>query len=291
MGMFQKLKTGLKDFWVNPYAAPLTEAVKGVIHYARMPINKFIKGCAHASDDNNYKYDTEGKAKSKMARLMDLAEKYESGMGFIVIGGAVVGALAFGGAGVAAGIVLMGGVVGKTVMATVLGLALCGVGYATGPYIAAGIAATAGGMVGLGLGMVPGFIKGCKNILQHHKDLKTQGAVAAALPKSQAQDAELTKNLAAVMQHFNNLPKEHKGPFVRMMNDKHAQAATAPADKILAQIDAMPEQDRDALLRSLRDRLKEDFSEVAQKDADDSVVLQAPVTAAKIKLKGATPDA
>jgi hypothetical protein len=280
--MFQKMK----NFWANPYAAPLTGAVGGIIEYARKPINNFIKGCEYAFDDNNYRYDDE--QRGKMSRLFDRAEKYESGFGIIAVGGSVVGTLAFGGAGIAAGIALAGGVAAKVAAATVLGFAFAGVGAVAGPFIVAGVFATAGAMVGLGIGMVPGFFKGCKTALQHHKDLKTQEAVASALPKAQAQDAELTKNLAAVMQHFNNLPKEHKASFVRMMNEKYEQAAPgAQAGKALALIDAMPEKDREIFVRALRERLNDDFNAVAQKD----VVLQAPVaTIGTIKLKGAAPD-
>lgn len=278
--MIQKLK----NLWSNPYAAPLTEAVKGVIHYARMPINKFLGGLDYVRDEDNYRWDSDNKGKTKMGRLMDRAEKYESGMGFIVIGGAIIGCLAFGAAGIAAGVALMGGVTAKVIASTVLGLAFSGVGYVAGPYITAGVAATGGAMVGLGLGLVPGFFKGCKTALQHMKDAKTQDAVTKALPAAQVQDEELTKNLAAVMQHFNNLPKAHKAPFVRMMNEKYEQgAAGAQSDKALAMIDAMPEKDREIFVRQLRDRLSADFDAAAQKD----VVAQAPIaTVGTIKLKG-----
>ena len=257
--MFAKLK----KFWDNPYAAPLTGPVKGIMRYAYMPIRNFVEGVQYARDDDNYKWDRE--KKGFMTRLWDRAESSE----YVMIG--VIGAVA-----------------GQAVAATVLCLAFAGVGAVAGPFITAGIVATAGAMVGLGIGMVPGFFKGCKQALQHHKDMKTKGAVVAALPPAQAQDAELAESLAAVMKHFNNLPKAHRAPFVRMMNEKYEQNAPGTqSDKVLAAIDAMPEKDREIFIRGLQERLSADFGAAAQKD----VVLQAPVTTSTIKLKEPRPDA
>ena len=233
----------LKKFWANPYAAPLTEAVGGIVEYARKPINNFIKGVAYVHDEENYKYDRE--KKTMIARLWSRADEYKSSFELIAYGGSILGALAFGGAGVLAGAAMMGGAAAQVTAATVLGLAFAGVGTVAGPFIVAGVFAVAGGMVGLGIGMVPGFFKGCGTALKHHKDQKTQTAVAKALPPAQAQDAELTKNLATVLAHFNKLPKEHRAPFVRMMNEKYEQgAAGGQSDKALAGIDAMPAKDR-----------------------------------------------
>lgn len=278
--MFAKLK----KFWDNPYAAPLTGPVKGIMRYAYMPIRNFVEGVEYARDDDNYKWDRE--KKGFMTRLWDRAESNE----YVMIGviGAVAGGIAFAAAGVAAGLAVAGSVAGQAVAATVLGLAFAGVGAVAGPFITAGIVATAGAMVGLGIGMVPGFFKGCKQALQHHKDMKTKGAVVAALPPAQAQDAELAESLAAVMKHFNNLPKAHRAPFVRMMNEKYEQNAPGTqSDKVLAAIDAMPEKDREIFIRGLQERLSADFSAAAQKD----VVLQTPVTTSTIKLKEPRPDA
>jgi hypothetical protein len=277
--MFEKLK----KFWANPYAAPLTQAVGGIVDYARKPINNFIKGVEYVHDEENYKYDRELKQKTMIARLWNRADEYKSSFEIIAYGGSIVGTLAFAAAGAVAGAAMMGGVAAQVTAATVLGLALAGVGAVAGPFIVAGVFAAAGAMVGLGIGMVPGFFKGCKTALQHHKDLKTQGAVAKALPAAQAQDAELTQNLAAVMQHFNKLPKEHRAAFVRMMNEKYEQGATgAQSDKALAVIDAMPAKDREIFIRGLQERLSSDFDAAAQKD----VTLQTPInTGSTIKLK------
>jgi hypothetical protein len=285
--MLEKLKKSLKDFWANPYVAPLTQAVGGVLHCAHKPIRHFTEGVARAFDDETYKWDREWLESSKMSRFFHEANKYDSGFGFIAVAGAVVGGLAFAGGGALAGAAIMGGLAGKITAAVVLGLACSGVGAVAGPFIMAGVVATVGGIVGLGIGLVPGFFKGCGTAVNHFKERKIRAEIQKSLPPRQAQDEALAENLAKVMQEFNKLPKEHRAAFVRMMNECYDKEASGNQfSKAQAALDAMPEDHRENFIRSLKERMKDEFAAVADKDAASSVVLQTPVAASgTIKLK------
>ncbi|MEZ0260198.1 MAG: hypothetical protein ACAH80_04270 [Alphaproteobacteria bacterium] len=264
----------------HPFAAPLTETVKGIAAIAFAPVRDFGEAIARAFDDNYY--SGEEAERPKMLRVY--SELLDSGefTGVTTLLGMLVGGV---GAAIAGGIMAAGA--GFSIPAIVgVCAASVGIGVAAGPFAVAAILVTGAATVGSVIGGVPGFIKGCSKVIDHFKHGKAQAQVSAALPPTQAQDEELTGSLARALAAFNDLPKEQRATYVKMMNQQHMDESWHMNDKLLKAFDSMADRDKAALVKGLRDRLSAEFTELAKREANDSTVLQNEITVdGPLKLK------
>lgn len=136
------------------------------------------------------------------------------------------------------------------------------------------------------LGSPYGVAKGCIKAFKFHQAQQAQAAVAQVVPalKQAAPDAKETA--AALFRSLSSLPQGLRGPVVKSLAEQFSGGLTGDADRVMQAVDAMPEADREALVRKLQDKLKPTFEAVAANDAQASITLQqdAPAMHA-LKLK------
>ncbi|MEZ0262859.1 MAG: hypothetical protein ACAH80_17775 [Alphaproteobacteria bacterium] len=270
----------LKQLWNSPYLAPLTEPLRKIGLFATVPLRDFgacLREALGSTED-----------KPLMARLFKelngSGNHYTEGYTAIMLW---VGMIA-GGAGAAAG-----GFFGATalgggyVAGAITGLALTGTGVMLGPFLAAGIVAAAGAVVGLALCPVPGFLEGCYKLSRHRKLGAAQATVTQAAPQLKQEDETVQRKAAELFEKVQSLPAATQGAVLKAMNDKFAATGQVDADKLLNAISALPAADQQTLVKTLRQTtLAEAFDAVAKQEAGDSVVLQKTVTTGgTLKLK------
>jgi hypothetical protein len=254
----------------HPFAAPVTETVKSIGSIALFPLGGFIDGLKYAFDDDNYRGDETPRFLRMYGALLGETEGScgitLGGMAVAGIAGAITAGMMASGAG--------GGVLG------IIGwcAGAVAVGVAAGPFLMAGAIAGAAAVIGSVIGGVPGFIKGCSMVIDHFKHGKAQTQVAAALPPAQAQDEELTASLARALAVFNDLSKEQRATYVKMMNEQHMDESWQMNEKLLKAFDTLGPRDKAALVKGLKDRLSHEFTELAKREAYDSTVLQNEIT-------------
>ncbi len=276
-----KLFKKIKSLVTHPYAAPVTETAKGIGNFAFYPLAGFIERIREGFDDNTDRYDDDYQKKPKLLRMYKRLFYTDDSAGFISFFGSVIAGV---GGGIVAGVTAAGGGAGILGIAGSSALAV-GLGAATGPFLLAGVIATVAACTGLFIGGVPGLLKGAKMAIDHRKLVKAQGQVAAALP-AKAADPDFTQALGKALSPFNDLTPEQRAAYVKMMNEQHEEAARGQGEKLLQALDSLPEKERDTLLRGLKPRLKDEFEQLAQKDANNSTVLQNEIKIdGPIKLK------
>lgn len=267
----------LKEIAAHPYAAPVMETLKGIGIFALKPVGRFIERVREGFDDETYKYESdEKKNRPKLRRMYERLFYTDDSAGVISGIGAFVAALGGG---------IVAGATGGTGIASMLiwGAAGLGVGAAAGPFLLAGLIAVGAACTGLIIGGAPGLVKGCQIAIEHRKLLKAGGQIAAALP---AAPPDFTEALAKALSPFNDLTPEQRAAYVKMMNQQHRDAAKGESEKLLQALDSLPDAERDALLRGLKPRMRDEFEKLAQRDADNSTVLQNEITTGgPIKLK------
>lgn len=263
--MFKQLKAIID----HPFAAPVTETVKGIAGIALAPVQGHIEAIGNAFSDD-YRDSDRPKMLRMYSEMMDHSE-------FTAIT-AVIGMLAasIGGA-ITAGVMASGAGVGALGITAYCAAAI-GVGVAVGPFALGAAAVALAATIGSVIGGVPGFIKGCSMVVDHFKHGKAQTQVAAALPPAQAQDEELTGSLARALSVFKDLPKEQRATYVKMMNEQHMDESWQMNEKLLKAFDALGPRDKAALVKGLKDRLSHEFTELAKREANDSTVLQNEIT-------------
>lgn len=271
--MFKKIKAMID----HPFAAPLVETVKGIAAIALAPVSGHIEAIGDAFRDDYH--DDE---RPKMLRMYGEMLGHGELTGITTLLGMAAGGI---GAAIWAGMAASAAGIGWMGISGLCAAAL-GVGVAVGPFAVMAALVTAAGAVGSVIGGVPGLIKGCGKVIDHFKHGKAQAQVTAALPASQAQDAELTGSLARALQVFNDLPKEQRSTYVKMMNEQHMDESWRMDEKLLKAFDSMAERDKALLVKGLRDRLSHEFTELAKREANDSTVLQKEITVdGPLKLK------
>lgn len=264
-----------KEIINHPYAAPATEPLKAIGIFAMRPLKRFMQRLREGLDDDTYKYeDDEIRNQPRLRRMYARLFKEDDTSGVISTIGCIVGGL---GAAITAGVMAHGGGAG------LLGIALwsaggLSAGVAAGPFVLAGVIALGTACTGLFIAGVPGLVKGCQMAIEHRKLVKAGAQVTAALPASQAQNADLTAALAKALSPFNDLTKEQQAAYVKMMNQQHSDAAKGQSQKLLQALESLPDNERDALLRGLKPHLREEFEKLAQRDANNSTVLQNEIT-------------
>jgi hypothetical protein len=267
----------VKEIAAHPYAAPVMEALKGIGGFALKPVERFVERVREGFDDDTYKYERdEKKNRPKLRRMYDRLFHTDDSAGIISFCGSVVAGLA--------GAVVAGAAGGTGILSMILwGAGGLAVGAATGPFLLAGAIALGAACTGLIIGGGPGLIKGCQTVIAHRKLLKAGGQIAAALP---AAPPDFTEALAKALSPFNDLTPEQQNAYVKMMNQQHQDAVKGQSAQLLQALESLPDAERDALLRGLKPQLKDEFEKLAQRDANNSTVLQNEITTGgPIKLK------
>jgi hypothetical protein len=266
--MFDKAKEKIKNWWANPYWAPVTEPLKYIGSAAYAPVSPFVSEIKHGWTDDSYK--SRRNEKPKLVRiLLELADGNNMGVNFVGSIGTGIGCLAaafLAGAGAAAAgaaipliglAAIAGGAVGvlatTPVVMSVLGLGGAIVGALATPY-----AVTMGGV----------------KAFKHHQFQKTQAGLVQATPALQSAAPDTQEKAARIFTQLRDLPAELQAPVLKSLSESFAKTGTGAADSIMKSIEALPDADRKALVTELQKELATAFDAVATEQAQDSVVLQ-----------------
>lgn len=261
--MFKKLKA----FFGHPYMAPVTETLIGVATIACAPIAGFIDDVIDGWKEG----DDNGEGSSHMQSMYaSLFDSFNTGTSMIALGGSIIGGLGLAAAGA---IALGTGGTGMLIAGGLLGL---GFGVAAGPFVLAGIIATAAAAVGTVIGGVPGFIKGISKIVDYHRDRKGYEDAMQKLA-GQPQAEENAKAYAPLLGRFNELSQDKREAFVRLMNKEYEKAIWDSSERIMKAVEALPEKSREKLAERLSEKLPEQFGLAAADDLADVKEAAAPV--------------
>ena len=275
--MFERLK----EFLNTPYALPLTHPAKAVGRWAYRPIENFFDGV---------KYGLESKSDQPVylrvfRALIDKDSFYaEDHTKTMTWAGVVLGA-ASAIAGAAIGAHALGlGWIGMTVA----GIGATSFGMMAGPFIVAGVVASAAAVAGLAIAAVPSFVEGIYLARKQGKSFKAQAAATKAVPQLKAATPELRQEAAAMLKKIAAMPAEAQVPLLKELNEQYrGRANLSDTDGIVKAIDALPEVDRQKLVTSLQETLKKAFDAVAEQESSAAMALHVPLKpATPLKLKG-----
>lgn len=270
----------IRDWWHNPYWAPITEPLKYIGKAAYTPISSFVEDIHKAIDDDNY-YGND-KSKPVLARVFkEFANVDHFGVWISGTAGAALGGLAAavgaGAAAAAAGV--------SWPLITAAAISSCAIGFVATPFLIMGALAFGGAVVGAvaaPAGLVSGGIKAYK----HHQFQKTQAAVAQAIPSLQQEAPDVREAAARIFESLRDLPAGIQGPLLKSLSEKFAASGHGAAERIMKAIEALPDAEREALVKGLRTTLAPVFDAVAQQEANASVTLQNDaLTMSPLKLK------
>ena len=267
--MFAKAQEKIKNWWANPSWAPLTEPLKYIAGAACAPNANFIKGMRRAANDENYYGDD--KKKPVLARMFkewsadidQLGTWLSSTIGAVCggIAAASVAGVAAASAGAAWPLISAAAIVG------------CGAGFVATPFIIMGALAFGGAT--LGAVASPWAIgKGIIKAVKHRQFQKTQAAVVQATPPLQAAGPDARETATRIFTTLRDLPADIQGPVLKSLAEKFAASGNGAADQIMKAVEALPDAEREALVKNLRSVLAPSFEAVADKEAGDSVILQ-----------------
>lgn len=272
--MFKKLAVLVN----HPYAAPLTEAVKGIARIAYAPVSGFFEDVKRGWDDAK-----DEETPRLLGIYNGIYNGYNEGSGFMGFAGSAISAIGLaiaGGVGVASG----GGGIAAIVGGVIAGI---GTGVAIGPFVAAGVMMTVAAVVGSVIGGVPGFIHGVTKAIEYRKNSAVYDQAQQMMAQANDQD-DAAKRIAPVLSRFNELSADDRNVFVRAMNDAHADAVFGRSEKIMKSVEALPDYEKQSLAKKLKETLKDEFADVAlatppapepAPEADDDGVIVAPRTA------------
>ena len=290
--MLQKLK----DFWANPYAAPLTKPLENIAMTVLTATGSYVDAVMDAFND---KYLTQSeRERSRISRIYrNIFDGDSEGMSLVNgIGGVLAGL----GAGIAAGVGTWSGLAGAGVVAQVAatgaaGIAAATVGALAAPIVLATAIASAALVVGTVIGVVPGVIGGTAQAIKHHKQLKNPppapaaAAPAAPTPTAQQLHDEAT---ARIQRDFWTLPQHMQQALLERL-EKTAGYPRGAQDRVFRAIDAMDETQRIALAEALETKLGSAFDAVASKRAAEAGALDEDIAvkpiATKLRRRNASP--
>lgn len=271
--MFKKLAVLVN----HPYAAPLTEAVKGIARIAYAPVSGFFEDVKKGWDNAD-----EG-ASRLMGLYQGMYDGYNDSTGPIGFFGAAIGAI---GLAIAGGVTVATGGGG---IAGIIGGAVAGIGFgaAVGPFALAAVIGIAAAAVGSVIGGVPGFIHGVTKLIEYRKNSAVYDQALQMMAQANDQD-DAAKRISPVLSRFNALSADDRNVFVRAMNDAHADAVYGRSEKIMKSVEALPDYEKKALAKKLKESLKDEFADVSlatppapepAPEPDDDGVIVAPRTA------------
>ena len=272
--MLQKLK----NFWNNPYSAPLTDPLRNVGSTVAKAVSGYTEAVREAFDDSYIPYNQQGKSRAGRIykNILDRHDGFEllNGIG-VVLGGLAAG----GGAGVVAFNGVAGGIAAKVAAAAVSGIAGGALGVVAAPVVlAVGIAAGAV-VVGTVLGVVPGVIGGAAKAIKHHKGLKNP---APATPPVPAQQQGQSQTLSRIVADFTQLDGQGQRKVLERL-EMHANLT--PQEKIFGAVEKLSEAQRIALIEALEQKLGSAFDAVARKKAAEAGVLDEDISVQPISTK------
>ncbi|TAL37312.1 MAG: hypothetical protein EPN97_05650 [Alphaproteobacteria bacterium] len=270
----------IKNWFNNPYWAPVTEPLKYIGSAAYTPNAPFIEEIKRGWKDSDYDSDRNKMPKLVRARA-ELSSSDNTGVAMTTDIGTVLGGLA---AAVGAGVALGAAGVAWPVIA-LAAIAACGAGYVATVPLVMGALAFGGGVLGA-VAAPFAIIKGCMKAYKHHEFSKTQGAVVQATPALKDVTEDAQNAATRIFQQVRDLPAEVQGPVIKSLGDKFAASGVGAAEKFMKQIEALPDADREAVVAELRKTLAPVFEAVAEKEANDSITLQKDaMTMSPIRLK------
>ncbi len=268
----------LKDFWANPYAAPLTKPLKNIAMTVLTATGSYVYAVKDAFND---KYRTQRELeRSRISRIY--RNIFDSSFVEINIINGIGSALAGLGAGIAAGAGTWSGLAGAGVVAQVAATGAAGIAAATvavlaAPVVLATTIAAAAVVVGVVVGVVPGVIGGTAQALKHHKQLKNSPpapAQPAAVPPS-AKAIEDEKVLR-ICKDFSTLPAQTQQALIDRL-ERSASSPQTPQQKMMKDIDRMTGEQRVTLAEMLEEKLANEFDIVASKRAAEAGALDEDI--------------
>lgn len=288
--MLQKLK----DFWANPYAAPLTKPLENIAMTVLTATGSYVDAVMDAFND---KYLTQSeRERSRISRIYrNIFDGDSEGMSLVNgIGGVLAGL----GAGIAAGVGTWSGLAGAGVVAQVAatgaaGIAAATVGALAAPVVLATTIAAAAVVVGVVVGVVPGVIGGTAQALKHHKQLKNPPPAPAqpvAVPPSAKAIEDET--VLRICKDFSTLPAQTQQALIDRL-ERSASSPQTPQQKMMKDIDRMTGEQRVTLAEMLEEKLANEFDAVASKRAaeagalDEDIAIK-PITT-KLRRRNASP--
>jgi len=290
--MLQKLK----DFWANPYAAPLIKPLENIAMTVLTATGGYVDAVMAAFDD---KYLTQSELeRSRISRIYgNIFDSDSEGFNFL---NGVSAVIAAAGAGITAGVSTWSGLAGAGVVAKVAaagaaGVAVGTVGALAAPIVLATTIASVALVVGTVIGVVPGVIGGTAQAIKHHKQLKNPppapaaAAPAAPTPTAQQLHDEAT---ARIQRDFWTLPQHMQQALLERL-EKTAGYPRGVQDRVFRAIDAMDETQRIALAEALETKLGSAFDAVASKRAAEAGALDEDIAvkpiATKLRRRNASP--
>jgi hypothetical protein len=276
----------IKNFWANPYYAPLTEPLKNVDRTVEKSVSGYTEAIKEAFNDKyltSYERD-----KSRISRIYaNITADDGNAFGLMngvamVIGGAVAGLTAggFTWAGMAAS-----GIAAKIGAVAAAGIAAATVGAMATPLVlVAGIAAGAV-VVGAVIGVVPGLIDGTVKAYKHHHALKNPpppAAPAAAAAQPTVQQIQ-NETISRMVRDFAGLPLDAQSKVIEHLRQA-GKGYTAP-ENIIKAVEALDDNQRVAFVEALEKKLGSAFDAVAQKKAAEAGVLDEDISVQAIPTK------
>lgn len=270
----------LKKILASPYALPVTHPLKAVGRWAYTPIEDFAqsvkKGLESKADKPVYLRVFNSLTGTGHGYYPDDHTKIITWIGIVggaagaITGGALTAhALGFGWLGM-----------------TAAGIAATSAGMMVGPFIVAGVVASAAAVAGCAIAAVPGFFEGIYLAHKQRKGLQAQATATKAVPQLSAAKPSLKEEAAAMLKKISAMPPAAQVPLLKALNEQYRGTQTlSDADSIAKAIEALPENDRQKLVISLQGTLKEAFEAVARQESDAAMALHTPVkTGAPLKI-------
>ncbi|HRI76862.1 MAG TPA: hypothetical protein PLX33_07735 [Alphaproteobacteria bacterium] len=286
--MLQKIK----DFWNNPYAAPLTQPLRNIGNAVAKSVSLYTYAVKNAFDDR-YLSEYE-KKKSRFARIFSNLYRDEifaigNGLAAVIVGGAAATA-----AGVATfGSMAAAGAAAKIAATGVAAVAAGTVGIVAAPVLTVAVVGAVAVVAGTVLGGVPGIVGGAVKAYKHHQNLKNPppapAQAAAAQPTAKAiQDATVLR----ICDDFRTLPAQTQQAVIERL-ERSASAPQTPQQKMIKAIDGMTEEQRVTLAEMLEEKLASAFDTVASKRAAEAGTLDEDISvkpiATKLRRRNAAP--
>ena len=260
----------------HPYAAPLTETIKGIYRIARLPVFPLVEAIGKAYRNEHGRYGT--KDTSLVVRIVHASFESDTPVPALTcLMGGVFGAI--GGVAAAGSLQAAGAGVGTAIAAGIAGV---GIGAITGPFLLVGALGLAASVAGVFIDGVPGFLKGVSKIFEYRRDKEAYRQAHQLLPRKTPRRDDVARGVTSALAAFNKLPPRHKESFVQMMNEQYDDIASTRAEKVFHIIDSLSESERAEMALALKDRLKNEFAAVAPEEKPvpaPSAPIVAPRTA------------
>ncbi len=286
------MRQKLKNFWENPYAAPLTDPLRNIGKTVAGFVAPYTNALRNTANPTYFDED-----KTPIGRFLSSLLGVHNSFLTVVTNFVALAAGAFG-AGSIGGVAAYSGLAGAGAAAqwggaVASGLAAGAVGFMAAPVAMVAVTAFVGIVVGTVTGGVPGLVSGTARALKHHHALKNPPppAPAAASPTAQQISDETVQR---IMKDFRTLPPTRQREVFDAAEHVLGLGGELEA-RVLNAIDKMDPAQRAMLAEKLEEKLADAFAVVASKKAAEAGVLDEDVTVkpigAKLRRRNAAPAA